>query len=196
MSHKGRLGAILLAVSLGAALAGPAFSAEADTAVQGQAAEPVVDEATAAAIAEARENVTISGAWTRATPGNATNAAVYLRVGNIGTTPETLIGVRGQMADRVELHTAQMQAVTTMEVPAEDALVFEPNGNHIMLVDLRAPLREGDSFLLQLEFETGGTQTTSVQVLAPDAMGPPAPTAAVTGDITSGATEEEAPAAE
>jgi hypothetical protein len=47
---------------------------------------------------------------------------------------------------------------------------------------------EEDSFLVQLEFETGGSQTVSVQVLAANAVGPTALGAANTPDATS---EEE-----
>jgi copper(I)-binding protein len=193
MSQRGRVRAVFIALCLGLAAGSPspALAAEAAT----EAEEPTDEEAAAAeaeaaAIAEARANVTITGAWTRATPGNATNAAVYLRVGNIGTEAERLIGVRAEMAEEVAIHGANMQPLEGMEVPAEDALVFAPNGNHIMLTDLRAPLREGDSFLVQLEFERGGTQTAAVQVLSANAIGPPTPTAAAAGDITSGATEE------
>jgi len=194
MSYHGRIHAALLAFGLGLAMvgSGPALAADADAdAESGAAAVPVVDDAEAEAIDRARDAITISGGWTRATPGNATNAAIYLRVGNSGATPEQLIGVRGEMAERVEFHNAQMQASTSMTVPAEDALLFEPNGNHIMLIDLRAPLREGDRFLLQLEFATGGSQTTSIEVLPVDAMGPAAAAAAASTDITSGATDAQ-----
>ncbi len=55
-----------------------------------------------------------------------------------------------------------------------------------MLMDLRAPLNEDDRFLVQLEFEQGGSQTVSVHVLAANALGPAGSAAA---DITSGASE-------
>jgi copper(I)-binding protein len=190
MNHRGRMRAVLLALCVGAAAIGstPVLAADAETDAE-EALTPE-EEAAAAAIAEARANINVTGGWTRATPGNATNAAVYLRIANIGMVPERLIGVRAEMSDGVGIHGANMQAMDAMEVPAGDALTFAPNGNHIMLEELRAPLREGDSFLMQLEFEKGGSQTASIQVLSASAMGPPTVGAAASADITSGATEE------
>ena len=192
MNRQSHLRAALVAAYLGVAMIGAnaAMAAE-DTA--GEAAEEGLseaDEAAAAAIAEARANISITNAWTRATPGNATNAAVYLRIGNIGTEPETLIGVRGEMSERVMIHSGggQMAPLESVEIPPEDAVMFAPNGNHIMLTDLRAPLLEGDSFLIQLEFEKGGSQAVSVDVLAANAMGPAAG-GENDADITAGATE-------
>lgn len=194
MSHRGRVRAVLIALCLGLGLTGSisAIAAEADTDTNTDetAAPTPEEEAAAAAIAAARDAITISGAWTRATPGNATNAAVYLRIANTGDEPERLIGVRAEMSDDIMFHNANMQAIDSMEVPAGGSLVFEPNGNHIMLTGLRAPLREGDSFLVQLEFEKGGSQTTAVQVQSATAMGPPTVGATTSSDITSGATEE------
>ena len=158
-------------------------------------AEPTPEEAAAAAvIADARAAINITAAWTRATPGNATNAAVYLRISNNGTEPERLIGVRAAMAERAEIHTggATMAAVEGLDVPAGETLAFAPNDNHIMLIDLRAPLLEGDSFLVQLEFEKGGSQTIAVPVGTANAMAPPLVSAGNAEDITSGATEEPA----
>jgi len=193
MNRPGHMRATLIAACLGVAMisAGAAMAAEdADAeAVEEEVSE--ADQAAAAAIAEARANISITNAWTRATPGNATNAAVYLRIGNIGAETERLIGVRAEMSERVMIHSGggQMAVLETLDVPAEDVVVFAPNGNHIMLMDLRSPLLEGDTFLVQLEFENGGSQSASVEVLAANAIGPATLGAANTADITSGATE-------
>jgi len=194
MNRPGHMRATLIAACLGVAMIGasPAMAAE-DADAEAEAVEEEIseaDEAAAAAIAEARANISLTNAWTRATPGNATNAAVYLRIGNIGEEAERLIGVRSEMSERVMIHSGggQMAQIESLDIPGEDAIAFEPNGNHIMLMDLRSPLLEEDSFLVQLEFETGGSQTVSVQVLAANAVGPTALGAANTPDATS---EEE-----
>jgi len=171
---------------------GVAFGSVPARAAEEAAADPAA-VAAAAAIAEARAAISVTGAWTRATPGNATNAAVYLRVANAGTAPERLIGVRAAMSETAQLHSggANMAAIEGgLVVPAGETLAFEPNGNHVMLMGLRAPLKEGDSFLIQLEFETGGSQTVAVPVAAANAMAAPAPFSPA-ADITSGATVEE-----
>lgn len=190
MSQRARLHAILIAVCVSFAVIGNGPALAADAAEPEEAEEELspAEEAAAAAIAEARANISITNAWTRATPGNATNAAVYLRIANIGAEAERLIGVRAEMSDRVMIHTggSQMTAVETVDIPAEDTVLFEPNGDHIMLMGLRAPLNEDDRFLVQLEFAQGGSQTVSVHVLAANALGP---SGAAAADITSGASE-------
>ncbi len=178
MRQRGQIRSALIAVCLGVALigAGPAMAAEdADAEAVGDE-QTEAEEAAAAAITEARANISISNAWTRATPGNATNAAIYLRIGNIGEDAERLIGVRAEMSERVMIHSGggQMAAIEALDIPAEDAVLFAPNDNHIMLMDLRAPLLEDDTFLVQLEFENGGSQAVSVRVLAANAVGPTA----------------------
>jgi len=193
MNQRGHLLGTLIAACLGLAIIGASPSLAAEDAA-GEAAEgglTEAEEAAAAAIAEARANISLTNAWTRATPGNATNAAVYLRIGNIGELAERLIGVRTEMSERVMIHSGggQMAAVESLEVPAEDAVLFAPNGHHIMLMDLRAPLLEGDSFLVQLEFETGGSQAASVQVLAANAVG-------LTTVVGTGATDSASEASE
>jgi copper(I)-binding protein len=162
-------------------------------AAEGEAAADPAAEAAAAAIAEARAAISVTGAWTRATPGNATNAAVYLRIANAGTDPERLIGVRAEMSETAQLHSggATMAAIEGgLTIPPGETVAFEPNGNHVMLMGLRAPLKEGDSFLIQLEFETGGSQTVAVPIAAANAMAAPAPVMP-SADITSGATGDE-----
>ena len=175
---------ILSAGAIVLALCGPAAAA---------AQPPAADAADA--VAQARANINLSAGWTRATPGNATNAAVYLRIANVGMEPDRLVGVRIAAAGRTEIHTGgmeggvmRMQMVQSLPIPAMDAVTFAPNGNHLMLVGLKAPLRENESFLAVLELEKGGSQTVSVKVMAANAMGPPA-AAGSTRDITSGATQ-------
>ena len=193
MSHRGRMRAVLIAACVGVALigVGPALAADAADTEGAEEELSAADDAATAAIAEARANISITNAWTRATPGNATNAAVYLRIANIGADAERLIGVRAEMSERVVIHTGggQMAAVEVLDIPEEETVLFAPNGNHIMLIDLLAPLQEDDRFLVQLEFERGGSQTVSVQVLAANALGPAAAGGASAADITSGASE-------
>jgi periplasmic copper chaperone A len=42
--------------------------------------------------------------------------------------------------------------------------VFQPGGLHVMLLDLKAPLKEGEHFPVTLTFEKAGQVTISVAV--------------------------------
>jgi hypothetical protein len=98
----------------------------------------------------ARESVTRTG-------------AAYLTVRNGGDAADRLVGVASEVADRAELHSSvvqdgvmRMRPVDAVEVPAGGEAVLEPGGLHVMLIGLKAPLEEGDSFALTLVFEDAG----------------------------------------
>jgi hypothetical protein len=98
----------------------------------------------------ARESVTRTG-------------AAYLTVRNGGDAADRLVGVVSEVADRAELHSSvvqdgvmRMRPVDAVEVPAGGEAVLEPGGLHVMLIGLKAPLEEGDSFALTLVFEDAG----------------------------------------
>jgi copper(I)-binding protein len=144
--------------------------------------------ARAAALA-AKANIDITEAWTRAT-GNATAAPVYLHIVS-AKDPDRLIGVEVHNADKVEMKDEMGRAgpVQPVDIPGGGTVNFAPNGRYLNLVGLKAPLREGDSFLLTLKFDKAGTSTTAVKVLG---TGANAYTAAATtrrGDTTAGVTQ-------
>jgi periplasmic copper chaperone A len=104
----------------------------------------------------ARESVTRTG-------------AAYMTLRNDGDQPDRLIGVSSDVAESAHLHSSatddgvmKMRAVETVEVPAHGEAVLGPGGLHVMLIGLKAPLEEGKSFPLTLEFEKAG----EVEVMA------------------------------
>lgn len=121
--------------------------------------------------------VTIEAAWARATLTGVDNGAAYLRLRNDGDSPRRLVAVTTPAAGRSTIHetsmrdgTMQMKPVARVAVAPGGATVFEPGGLHVMLLDLKRPLREGDSFPLTLTFDSAGEVTVTVDVLARDAM--------------------------
>src|ERR1700740_1631653 len=121
----------------------------------------------------------VSNAWARATPGKAENGAAYLTIQS--PTPDRLLSVSTPVAKKAELHTMSMEGMvmkmrplTGVDIPAGQPVTLKPGGQHIMLVGLDAPLREGQFFPLTLTFEKAGTRTVSVAVEKPGANGPAA----------------------
>lgn len=57
-----------------------------------------------------------------------------------------------------------MSPVDRIDLPADETVVLEPGGLHVMLLDLGAPLEVGDTFELTLDFESGESQTIQVEV--------------------------------
>ena len=128
-------------------------------------------------------DLVITQAWSRATPGGAKVAGGYLTIENKGSAPDRLIGGSADLADKVQVHEmATNNGVMTMR-PLDKGLAIEPGktvklapgGYHLMLLDLKSPLKRGDKVPVILEFEKAGKVTVSFDV---QGVGAPAPATA------------------
>ena len=131
-----------------------------------------------AALAQTNQ-LEVSNAWARATPGKAENGAAYLTIQS--PTPDRLLSVSAPVAKKAELHTMSMEGMVmkmrplaNLDIPAGQPVTLKPGGEHVMLLGLDAPLREGQSFPLTLTFEKAGTRTVTVAIEKPGAAGPAA----------------------
>jgi copper(I)-binding protein len=125
-------------------------------------------------------DLVITQAWSRATPGGAKIGGGYLTIENKGTAPDRLIGGSTDAAARLEIHEMAMNnGIMTMR-PLEKGLTIEagktvklaPGGYHLMLMDLKGPLRTGDKLSITLEFEKAGKVQVSLEAQAVGARGP------------------------
>lgn len=135
----------------------------------------------AMAIAQEANPLTVTDAWTRATPGAApnANAAVYFTIRNPGPDGDSLIGADTDAAQVAIFHTSEtkngvmhMERAKTIDVPARATVSFAPGGMHLMLMELKAPLKEGDKFSVTLHFRKQGEISVPVQVMGAAALGP------------------------
>ena len=125
-------------------------------------------------------DLVISQPWSRATPGGAKVGGGYLTIENKGTAPDRLIGVSSDAAGKVEVHEmATSNGVMTMR-PLDKGLTIEPGktvklapgGYHLMLMNLKAPLKQGDKLPITLDFEKAGKVRVTLDVQAVGAQGP------------------------
>ena len=129
-----------------------------------------------AAPAQAQEvkagDLVITQPWSRATPGGAKIGGGFLTIENKGTAADRLVSATGDIAGRVEIHEMAMNnGVMTMR-PLDKGLAIEPGktvklapgGYHLMLMDLKNPLKQGDKVPLTLEFEKAGKVALSLDV--------------------------------
>jgi periplasmic copper chaperone A len=123
-----------------------------------------------AALALDPNSLTITQPWSRATPPGATVAVVYFDIIN-GGDADTLLRVESDVAARAEMHSSQMEngmmrmrPLTAVHIPANNRVKFESGGLHVMLVDLKQPLKEGQRFPIKLVFRVAGTMERTVLV--------------------------------
>ena len=122
----------------------------------------------------------ITQAWSRATPSGAKTAAGYLTIQNKGTNPDRLTGASADVAGKVEIHEMSMSGGVMKMRPLENGLQIAagktvklaPEGYHLMLEDLRSPLKQGDKIPVTLDFEKAGKVQATLDVQGVGAMGP------------------------
>ena len=100
--------------------------------------------------------------WTRATPPGAKVGAGFMVLKNAGAA-DRVVGASSPVAGRVEMHITvragevmKMREVKGYDVPAGGSFELKPGGAHLMLMDLKRPIKKGDKVPLTLKLEKGG----------------------------------------
>jgi copper(I)-binding protein len=127
-------------------------------------------------------DLVITQAWTRATPNGAKIGGGYLTIENKGTAPDRLIGGSADVAGSVQVHEMSMDNGVMKMRPLEKGLAIDPGktaklapgGYHLMMMDLKSPLKQGDKLPITLEFEKAGKVKVWLDVQGVGAQGPTA----------------------
>ena len=105
--------------------------------------------------------IVVRDAWIREPPPRSP-AAGYLVLENRGGDPVELVAVATEAAKRAEIHVMEykddrmtMRQVAKLQVLAGEEVALKPGGTHLMLMELRQPLRDGDEVELVLRFGDG-----------------------------------------
>lgn len=125
-------------------------------------------------------DLTITGAFTRATLPNAPVGGAYLNITNNGAADDRLVSVSTPAAGMSQIHQMKMDGdVMKMNelpdglvVPAGQTVKLEPGGYHLMLMKLTGPLVEGQTITVTLTFEKAGKVDVELPIGSPAARGP------------------------
>ena len=115
--------------------------------------------------------VQVEKPWARATPPGATVGGGYMTIRNAGAA-DKLVAASSPAAAKVELHVhindngvMKMREVAGgYDIPARGSFELKPGGAHLMFMNLKAPLKEGDKVPVTLKFEKAGEVKTEFQV--------------------------------
>jgi hypothetical protein len=127
---------------------------------------------TPAAIEAAASIIAVTEPWSRETAEGQNAGGGFMTIANTGTAADRLIGGSTPVAGRVEIHTMTMendvmrmrQLADGLEVPAGGEVTLRPGSFHVMLMDLKQPLKAGDKVPLTLTFAGAGTLETELVV--------------------------------
>ena len=124
------------------------------------------------------KSIAIDHPFARATPPGARAGGAFFVILNAGTTADKLVSAASPAAGAVELHqmamdggVMKMRAMPSMEIPPGGKLELKPGGYHLMMLDLKQPLKAGDKVPLTLTFEKAGSFDIIIDVEAMGAMG-------------------------
>jgi copper(I)-binding protein len=129
----------------------------------------LVAAALGAAIAQAQ--VGVSGAWVRGTVEGQKTSGAFMQLRSADGA--VLVRAESPVAGIVEIHemrmegnTMRMRPVSKLELPAGQPVDLKPGGYHIMLMNLKAPLRRGESVPIKLTFRGKDGKPQEVEVRA------------------------------
>jgi copper(I)-binding protein len=127
--------------------------------------------ATLVALPALARELSVTNAWSRATPPGVTVGVAYFTLENDTGKPDRLLKISSPVAAKLQVHRtevldgiARMREVAVLHVDAGQVLEFAPNGMHVMLTGLKQPLVEGKTFEIEMLFELAGPRKVKVPV--------------------------------
>jgi len=125
----------------------------------------------------AGEPLRVSGAWVPPTVPGQTVGAAYMQLRS--AQDATLVKIEADVAAAAEIHqmttvndVMRMRKLDQVELPAGRNVELAPGARHLMLVDLRRPLKVGDSVKLKLTLRLGDGRTVGKTIVVPVARKP------------------------
>ena len=116
--------------------------------------------------------IAVKEPYARATIGQQKVSAAYMTIETSGG-PDRLVAAASPLAGKVELHAhlheggvMKMREVEAIDVAPGKPAKLETGGLHIMIMDLKQPLKAGETIPLTLTFEKAGKVELQVPVRA------------------------------
>lgn len=134
----------------------------------------------AGALAAAADMVTVDEPYVRLAPPNAPATGAFMVIKNNGDKDVKVLKADNPASKVTELHThlneggvMKMRPVAAIDIKAKSEAVLQPGGLHVMLINMNAPLKEGDSVPITLTFDDGSSKKVDAKVVRPVAAGMP-----------------------
>ena len=130
-------------------------------------------------VSAARAEVQVSDPWVRATVAAQKASGAFMQLQS--ATATRLVAVSSPVAGSCEIHKMSMQdnvmkmrEIGKLDLQPGKAVALRPGGYHIMLMGLKAALKEGETVPLTLRFENADGKTETQEVRATVRAMPPA----------------------
>ncbi len=124
------------------------------------------------ASAWAQSSVEVKEPWVRATVAQQKATGAFMQL--TAKADSKLVEAKSPVAGVVEIHemamdnnVMKMRQIPGLALPAGKAVELKPGGYHVMLLDLKGQVKEGDVVPVTLVFEGKDGKRESVEVKAP-----------------------------
>jgi hypothetical protein len=124
-------------------------------------------------------DLVISDPWSRQSPMAADAAAGFLKITNTGKKDDRLVKATASITPNVQLHDMviendvmkMVELTEGIPIPAGATVELRPKSLHVMFVDLKAPVKEGEKINGTLFFEKAGSVDVVFEVKSMGANG-------------------------
>lgn len=122
-------------------------------------------------ISATENNVLIQDPYVRLVPPGVKTTGAFMLIANPGAKDITLVTAESGVAQTAQLHThinedgvMKMRQVAGIDVKAKGQTELKPGSFHVMLINLKNELKEGDRIPITLTFSDGQKKTIDAQV--------------------------------
>lgn len=125
-------------------------------------------------LAATADDVTVVEPYVRLAPPNAPATGAFMVIKNNGAKDIKVVKADNPASKVTELHThlneggvMKMRPVPSIDIKAKGEAVLKPGSLHVMLIDLKAPMKEGDVVPITLSFDDGSSKKVEAKVVKP-----------------------------
>ncbi|HMH19885.1 MAG TPA: copper chaperone PCu(A)C [Burkholderiales bacterium] len=119
----------------------------------------------------ARAQISVDKAWVRGTVQGQTSTGAFMSLKS--AREASVVGAESPVAGSVQIHEMKMEGdvmkmrpVPRLALPAGKTVEFKPGGYHVMLTDLKRPLKKGESVPIRLRVQDKNGSMSVVEIKA------------------------------
>lgn len=117
------------------------------------------------------KNIEITQPYTYTTRADSNMVGVFMHIKNLSSKPIRLLSGESERSKTFEIHKVEgegkdkkMIAIKELEIKPKESLELKPGGLHLMLIDLKSPLKKGEKVDVTLHFDNKEKITLEVPV--------------------------------
>lgn len=118
--------------------------------------------------------IIVEQAYIRATIPGTTISSVYMEIENKGDKSISLLSIDSEISTRIEIHQhtmvdgmMRMRRVNAVDIKAKERVKLQPFGLHLMVFDVKTPLKAQQRVELTLNFSNNESVTMQIPVYSP-----------------------------